>query len=68
MAEPLKPYTLEEAIAETRRLAAENERLRECRAALAYLVALKDGVRDQVYRDTKDGAWERARRALEGEE
>ena len=34
------------------------------REALAELVLLKDGPRDEHYRATKDAAWERARAAL----
>jgi hypothetical protein len=34
------------------------------RAALAELVRLKDGPRDDVYRAAKDAAWQRARDVL----
>jgi hypothetical protein len=43
------------------RLREENERLRE---ALAELVRLKDGPRDDAYRAAKDAAWDRARDVL----
>lgn len=33
-------------------------------AALAELVRLKDGPRDEAYRTSKDAAWERARELL----
>lgn len=47
--------------AELARLRAENERLR---AALGWLVALKDGPRDYTYRVDKPHAWNEARAAL----
>lgn len=43
-------------------LKAENERLR---AALAELVRLKDGPRDDAYAEAKPKAWQAARDALE---
>jgi hypothetical protein len=46
------------------RLEAENARLRE---ALAELVCLKDGPRDDAYRAAKDAAWQAARDALGGD-
>jgi hypothetical protein len=38
----------------------------ELRAALAELVRLKDGPRDDAYRASKDAAWQAARDALGG--
>jgi hypothetical protein len=40
------------------------EELEETREALAELVRLKDGPRDDAYRAAKDAAWERAREVL----
>jgi hypothetical protein len=47
-----------------RDLEAENAWLRE---ALAELVRLKDGPRDDAYRAAKDAAWQAARDALGGD-
>ena len=40
-------------------------RLGEASYALYELVKLKDGPRDQAYRESKEAAWERARNALD---
>lgn len=53
---------LEACIADAEALLAEVERLR---AALEELVRLKDGQRDDAYRNAKEAAWQRAREALE---
>ena len=45
-------------------LADARERLRRCEEALATLVDLKDGPRDEAYRAAKDEAWARARGVL----
>jgi hypothetical protein len=45
-------------------LAADLDALLEARAALADLVRLKDGPRDDAYRVQKDAAWDRGRNAL----
>jgi hypothetical protein len=52
-------------VSERDRLRAENEALRD---ALAELVRLKDGPRDDAYRAAKDAAWDAGRAALASDE
>jgi hypothetical protein len=46
-------------------LQAERDRYRD---ALSELVRLKDGPRDDAYRNAKDTAWDTARKVLKGEQ
>jgi ABC-type Fe3+-hydroxamate transport system substrate-binding protein len=50
------------------RAEAAEQRANDLADALRDLVALKDGPRDDAYRDLKDGAWRAARAALDRQE